>query len=53
MAKVTSKLQLTLPKKLADQYGIKPGDEVQFREAGNIIHLLPPAQVTKGELSVA
>ncbi len=52
MAKVTSKLQLTLPKKLADQYGIKPGDEVEFREAGNIIHLLPPRQISKGRLTV-
>ena len=28
MAKVTSKLQVTLPKALADQYGIEPGDEI-------------------------
>ena len=24
---MTSKLQLTVPKKIADQYGIRPGDE--------------------------
>ena len=28
MAKVTSKLQLTLPKAIADQYKIRPGDEL-------------------------
>ena len=28
MAKVTSKLQLTVPKAIADQYGIRPGDEL-------------------------
>src|SRR5439155_715229 len=29
MPKVTSKLQLTVPKAIADQYGIRPGDELQ------------------------
>lgn len=51
MAKVTSKLQLTLPKKLADQYGIKPGDEVAFKAGGNIIHLIPAHRVVHDELS--
>ena len=31
MAKVTSKLQVTIPKAIAEQYGIKPGDEIEFR----------------------
>jgi AbrB family looped-hinge helix DNA binding protein len=30
MAKVTSKLQVTIPKRLADEYGITPGDEIDF-----------------------
>ena len=34
MAKVTSKLQFTLPKKLAEQVGISPGDEVDVSLAG-------------------
>lgn len=51
MAKVTSKLQLTLPRKLAEQYGIRPGDEVQFRSGGNIIHLIPAGRVVHDELS--
>jgi bifunctional DNA-binding transcriptional regulator/antitoxin component of YhaV-PrlF toxin-antitoxin module len=28
MAKVTSKLQVTLPKVLAERYDIEPGDEI-------------------------
>lgn len=51
MAKVTSKLQLTLPKKLAEQYGIKPGDEVEFKAGGNIIHLIPTGRVVHDVLS--
>jgi len=27
---VTSKLQLTVPKAIADQFGLKPGDELQW-----------------------
>ena len=30
MPKVTSKLQLTVPKAIADQYGIRPGNELQL-----------------------
>jgi len=41
MAKVTSKLQLTVPKAIADQYGIRPGDALEFVAAGETIHLIP------------
>lgn len=41
MAKVTSKLQITLPKALATQYGIEPGDEIHFAAAGDAIRLSP------------
>ena len=34
MAKVTSKRQLTVPKFIADQYGIKPGDQLDWVPAG-------------------
>jgi AbrB family looped-hinge helix DNA binding protein len=30
MSKVTSKLQITIPKALAERYGIHPGDEIDF-----------------------
>lgn len=33
-ATVTSKGQLTLPKAIRDQLGIKPGDKVEFRATG-------------------
>lgn len=39
MAKVTSKLQLTVPKAIADQYGIKPGDELEWVPAGENIRV--------------
>jgi AbrB family looped-hinge helix DNA binding protein len=42
MAKVTSKLQVTLPKAIADQYGIVPGDEIEFQAAGDFIRIVPP-----------
>ena len=44
MAKVTSKLQVTIPKDLADEYGIKPGDEVTVSAAGNAIQIAPAEQ---------
>lgn len=43
MAKVTSKLQVTLPKSLADQYGIEPGSDIEWQAAGEVIRVLPPA----------
>jgi AbrB family looped-hinge helix DNA binding protein len=41
MSKVTSKLQVTLPKAIADQIGIKPGDEIQWEAAGDIMRVIP------------
>jgi len=40
MAKVTSKLQLTVPKVIADQYGIKPGDQLDWVPAGDAIRVV-------------
>ncbi len=39
MPKVTSKLQLTVPKKIADKYGIRPGDELEWIPAGPSIRV--------------
>ena len=39
MPKVTSKLQLTVPKKIADEYGIRPGDELEWIPAGESIRV--------------
>jgi len=41
MAKVTSKLQLTLPKRIAEHHGISPGDTIEFRSAGDVIQIVP------------
>jgi AbrB family looped-hinge helix DNA binding protein len=42
MAKVTSKLQVTIPKRIAQSYGIQPGDEIEFVSAGDTIRVIPP-----------
>jgi AbrB family looped-hinge helix DNA binding protein len=39
MPKVTSKLQLTVPKAIADQYGIRPGDELEWIPSGESIRV--------------
>lgn len=46
MAKVTSKLQVTIPKRIADRYGIEPGDEIDWLEAGDVIRVLPGGERT-------
>lgn len=50
MSKVTSKLQITLPKALAEQYRIRPGDEVEWLAAGDGVRLVPrslaPSEIT-------
>lgn len=47
MAKVTSKLQLTLPKAIADQYKIRPGDELDLQPAGETIRVTKRDAVKK------
>ncbi len=42
MAKVTAKLQVTLPKALATQYRIKPGDDILWVASGDVIRVVPP-----------
>jgi len=41
MAKVTSKLQVTVPKVLAERYHIEPGDEIEWEAAGDAIRVVP------------
>ena len=36
---MTSKRQVTLPKRLADEYGIRPGDEIDWEPAGDAIRV--------------
>jgi AbrB family looped-hinge helix DNA binding protein len=47
MARVTSKLQVTVPKRIADAYGIRPGDELEFVAAGDVIRVLPPGAINR------
>lgn len=41
MAKVTSKLQVTIPKVIADRFDIRPGDEIEWKVEGGVIRILP------------
>lgn len=44
MSKVTSKLQVTVPKAIADQYGIRAGDEIEWLAAGDSLRVVPATQ---------
>ena len=44
MAKVTSKYQVTLPKAIADRFSIRPGDDIDWIAAGEVIHVVPPGK---------
>lgn len=41
VGRVTSKLQVTVPKAIADRYGITPGTELAWLEAGDAIRVVP------------
>jgi bifunctional DNA-binding transcriptional regulator/antitoxin component of YhaV-PrlF toxin-antitoxin module len=41
MAKVTSKFQVTAPKTIADRYSIRPGDDIEWVPAGDVIRVVP------------
>ena len=45
MSKVTSKLQVTVPKAIAERYGIRPGQDIRFEEAGEVIRVVPASTV--------
>jgi AbrB family looped-hinge helix DNA binding protein len=47
MAKVTSKYQVTVPKRIADQYGIRPGDDISWVPAGESIRVILGGQQTE------
>ena len=44
MAKVTSKYQVTVPKTIAERYGIRPGDHIDWVPAGEVIRVVPPGR---------
>lgn len=41
MSKVTSKLQVTVPKAVAEQLGIKPGDQIDWEIIGDQLRVSP------------
>jgi len=41
MAKVTSKYQVTVPRKIAEEFHIRPGDDIQWAPAGEAIRVIP------------
>lgn len=45
MSKVTSKLQITVPKAVAERYGIEPGDDIEWVPAGDSVRLVPVGRV--------
>lgn len=51
MAKVTSKLQVTVPKAVADRFGIRPGDDIEWVVDGTGIRVIREAD--RKALSVA
>ena len=57
MAKVTGKLQVTVPKVIADRYAIRPGDHIEWTAAGDEIRVVPlkepaPARTTADRLKL-
>ena len=53
---MTSKLQVTLPKAIADRYGVGPGSDVVFEPAGDSIRVLVPREpglVPSSAMSIA
>ena len=51
VSKVTSKLQVTVPKSIADQFNIKPGDTIEWEVAGGIIRLVPRRKRAKSAVA--
>lgn len=52
MAKVTSKLQVTVPKAVADRVGLRPGDDITWEIEGDVMRVrkgaeLPPLTVAE------
>jgi AbrB family looped-hinge helix DNA binding protein len=42
--RITSKGQVTIPKHIREKLGVRPGDEIGFREDGQAVILEAPAQ---------
>lgn len=53
MSKVTSKLQVTIPKRIAEQFSIKPGDDIDFVATAEGLRVVTAARPDATTLSVA
>lgn len=55
MARVTSKLQVTVPKTIAQQFAIRPGDEIDWIPAGDSVRVVKrmPAKRKSGSTPAA
>jgi AbrB family looped-hinge helix DNA binding protein len=53
MSKVTSKLQVTIPRRIAEQFSIKPGDEIDFVATAEGLRVVTAARPDATTLSVA
>jgi AbrB family looped-hinge helix DNA binding protein len=51
MAKVTSKLQVTLPKRIAEAHGISPGDQIEFESSGDDIRIVTESRKQSSVMS--
>lgn len=51
MAKITSKLQVTLPKRIAEAHGITPGDQIEFESSGDDIRIVTESKKQSSRLS--
>ena len=50
MSKVTGKLQVTLPKSIAERFNIKPGDQIEWEAAGETIRVVAARKRTKSTI---
>ncbi len=46
---MTSKLQITVPKALAQRFGLKPGDEIEWQDGGEAIRVVPASSQRRGD----
>ena len=44
MSRVTGRFRIAIPKAIAERYGIRPGDEIDWVPAGDAIRVVPPAR---------
>jgi AbrB family looped-hinge helix DNA binding protein len=53
MSRVTSKRQVSIPKAIADQYGIAPGDEIEWIPAGDAVRVVRAGSGASGPLDTS